>query len=261
MSIEVPLGGEGEFASGLPAAGVQRAAPGDDRTLHRNSLWQGQPSHPDSVSSDWNHTEAAYPRDSCLHTLFEQQAAASPDALAVEFQGQKLTYRELNARANALARKLQRAGVGPERLVGICMAPSLDLLAGLLGILKAGGAYVPMDPAYPMARLAFIMKDTGMQTLVTDALGNARLPAEVVRRFLLPQAARSEGPDWQPDPASGATAENLAYVIYTSGSTGQPKGVMVTHRGLVNYLCWAVRAYRAGRRRRRLRSSPPSPSI
>jgi amino acid adenylation domain-containing protein len=230
----------------VPVAGAPSAAAGGHRSLLRSGLVQNALSYPDRARLlfDWNQTEADYPRNSCLHTLFEEQAISCPDAPAVEFQGLKLSYGELNARANVLARHLQHAGVGPEVLVGICLAPSLDLLVGLLGILKSGGAYVPMDPAYPASRLAFIMQDTAMQALLTQESITARLPVDKTPILYPPAAAPADGPDSQSNPTAGVTAENLAYVMYTSGSTGQPKGVMVTHRGLVNYLWWAVRAYR-----------------
>jgi amino acid adenylation domain-containing protein len=239
-----------EFADEVPAAGASPAAPGGARALSGSGHPQDALSQSDRAKLlfDWNQTQADYPRNSCLHTLFEQQAASCPSAPAVEFQGHKLTYGELNARADVLARDLQQAGVGPEVLVGICMAPSLELLVGLLGILKSGGAYVPMDPAYPESRLAFIIQDTAMRALVTQESIKARLPVDNVRTFCPLAATPTGGTDSQSNPAGGATAENLAYVIYTSGSTGQPKGVMVTQRGLVNYLWWAVRAYRVAER-------------
>jgi len=196
---------------------------------------------------EWNQTAEDYPRDLCFHQLFETQVERSPEATAVEFEGQRLTYAELNNHANQLANRLRRLGVGPEVLVGICVSPSLEMIAGLLGILKAGGAYVPMDPAYPAERLAFMMDDTAMPVLVTQESLGAVLPAKRVHVVciddLLRAGEREPSIHAAQNPASGVTAENLAYVIYTSGSTGQPKGVMIPHRGLVNYLSWAVQAY------------------
>ena len=116
---------------------------------------------------EWNDTEADYPRDQCLHELFEAQVEQTPDVVAVVFEQQQLTYRELNTRANQLAHYLRKQGVGPEVLVGICMERSLEMVIGLLGILKAGGAYVPLDPSYPKDRLAFMLEDSGMPVLVT----------------------------------------------------------------------------------------------
>ena len=108
---------------------------------------------------EWNDTAADYPKDKCIHELFEEQVEKTPDAIAVEFDGQQLTYRELNSRANQLAHHLIGLGVGPEKLVGICVERSIEMVVGLLGILKAGGAYVPLDPAYPKERLEFMLED------------------------------------------------------------------------------------------------------
>ena len=117
---------------------------------------------------EWNNTEADYPKDKCIHELFEEQAKQTPDATGVNFEGQRLTYRELNTKANQLAHHLQRLGVGPGRLVGICLERSLEMVIGLLGILKAGGAYVPLDPSYPRERLAFMLEDAEISVLLTQ---------------------------------------------------------------------------------------------
>ena len=193
---------------------------------------------------EWNQTAANYPRNKCFQQLFEAQVERSPDASAVEFEGRRLTYSELNIHANQLAHRLRRLGVGPEVLVGICVEPSLEMVVGLLAILKAGGAYVPMDPAYPAERLAFMRRDSGMTVLITqEKLGV--LPTRKETRMVYVDALLQGGlEESSSNPASGVTPENLAYVIYTSGSTGQPKGVMIPHRGLVNYLSWAIHAYR-----------------
>ncbi|MEM9161537.1 MAG: amino acid adenylation domain-containing protein, partial [Cyanobacteria bacterium P01_F01_bin.4] len=181
----------------------------------------------------WNNTHTDYPRHQCIHQLFEQQVERTPDAIALTFEHQQLTYRELNTRANQLAHHLQSLGVGPECLVGICMDRSLDTIVGLLGILKAGGVYVPLDPAYPPERLAFMLEDTQVSVLVTQQVLRQELPdhkAHVVcldaDRDLIAQASLD-------NPSNPVTAENLAYIMYTSGSTGRPKGVCVTHRGVV----------------------------
>jgi non-ribosomal peptide synthetase component F len=174
-------------------------------------------------------TAADYPRDRCLHQLFEAQAARTPEAVAVVFEDLQLTYGEINARANQLSRHLIAMGVGPEVLVGICLERSLELIVGLLSILKAGGAYVPLDPTYPTQRLAFMLKDTQAPVLLTQQALLAQLPQFDGRLLCIDR-------DWtliaaQPHTTAPchATVENLAYVIYTSGSTGTPKGVMVTH--------------------------------
>jgi amino acid adenylation domain-containing protein len=193
---------------------------------------------------EWNDTATEYPRDRCVHELFEEQVERTPDTVAVVFEDQQLTYRELNSRANQLARHLRVLGVGPEVLVGICVERSLEMVVGLLGILKAGGTYVPLDPSYPATRLKFILEDIQAPVLLTQERLVEGLPdkheAEVVCLDAdWPVIARkAEGND-----TSRATADNLAYAIYTSGSTGQPKGVMIEHRALSSYVAAAIAAY------------------
>jgi amino acid adenylation domain-containing protein len=191
---------------------------------------------------EWNQTRTQYPRDTCVHQLFEAQVERSPHAMAVECKGHHLTYQQLNARANQLAHHLRSLGAGPEALVGICVEPSLDLVIGLLGILKAGGAYVPLDPAYPKERLAFMLKDTAMKVLVAQQKLMPELPPGSAQ-IVFVEAPLASPDSASTNPASGVSSDNLAYVIYTSGSTGRPKGVMIPHRGLVNYLVWATDAY------------------
>jgi amino acid adenylation domain-containing protein/non-ribosomal peptide synthase protein (TIGR01720 family) len=200
----------------------------------------------------WNDTARPFPHDRCFHELFEEQVARTPDAIAVRGAGTSLSYRDLNARANQLAHHLRNLGVGPERLVAVCLDRSPDLLVGLLGILKAGGAYLPLDPSYPAERLAFMLDDAQPTALVTLARLQVRRLAGWDAQTCQPANVRTCNldTDWpaiaqEPasDPESSATPENLAYVIYTSGSTGQPKGALIVHRGLVNYLTWAVDAY------------------
>lgn len=185
---------------------------------------------------DWNHTEANYPQDKCLHQLVEQQVEQTPNAIAVVFANQSLTYQELNHRANHLAHQLQTLGVGPETLVGIYVERSLEMIVGVLGILKAGGAYVPLDPAYPKERLAFMLEDTQAPVLVTQRSLQANLPphqAQVVCVDELPDAAHN---GTIANPVSRVNPHHLAYLIYTSGSTGKPKGVQIEHRSAVNLL-------------------------
>jgi amino acid adenylation domain-containing protein len=184
---------------------------------------------------------AAEPR--CVHRWIEARATRAPETVALTCSGESLTYRELNARSNRLARRLRTLGVGPEVLVGLCTTRSLDLVAALLAVLKAGGAYVPLDPAYPPGRLAFMLKDASVPVLLTESDLLGHLPAtsaEVVAldldRDWIEEADGSDLP-------GGAGLDNLAYVIYTSGSTGRPKGAMIHHLGLANYLGWATRAY------------------
>ncbi|MCA2217971.1 non-ribosomal peptide synthetase [Jidongwangia harbinensis] len=182
----------------------------------------------------WNDTEAEYPAW-CLHEKFEAQVAATPDAVAVELDGDRVTYAELNAQANRIARRLRELGVGRETLVGICTRRSVRRLAGLLGILKAGGGYVPLDPQYPADRLAFMVQDAHLPVVITDADGEPALPAVDATLVSLDRdwPALSELDGGNLDPV--AEPADAAYVIYTSGSTGRPKGVVVEHRQAVNF--------------------------
>jgi amino acid adenylation domain-containing protein len=217
---------------------------------HFQHLLEGIVAHPEQRISDlplltkaeqqqllvtWNNTQTEYPRDKCIHQLFEAQVERTPDAIAVVFEGQHLSYAALNRRANQLAQHLQTLGVKPEVLVGICIERSLDMVIGLLGILKAGGAYLPLDPTYPVARLAFILEDAGVPILVTTEKNVPKLPKQnakhQTRLVCLDTLTLSAD-----NPNSGVVSSNLAYVIYTSGSTGKPKGVMISHQSVVNFL-------------------------
>jgi amino acid adenylation domain-containing protein len=182
----------------------------------------------------WNDTQADYPRDRCVHQLFEAQVQRALDAIAVAADKETLTYRELNCRANQLAHYLRSLGVGPERLVGICLHRSVEWIVAVLGIFKAGGAYLPLDPDYPTARLAFLTEDAHPSLIVTNGEMLDRLSRLEARIVCLDREQQAIARESQENPDSGVTTANLAYVIYTSGSTGRPKGVMVEHRGLVN---------------------------
>jgi amino acid adenylation domain-containing protein len=184
---------------------------------------------------EWNNTTKDYPQDKCIHQLFEEQVELTPDAVAIVFEGEQLTYRELNARANQLAHYLLSLGVEPEVLVGICVERSLEMVVGLLGILKAGGAYVPLDPAYPGERLAFMLEDSAVPVLLTQQRLVDRLPQQETQIVCLDTQWEAIAQYSSKNIACGVNAENLAYVIYTSGSTGKPKGVTIQHRSLVNY--------------------------
>ena len=184
----------------------------------------------------WNATSRAYPREQCVHALVEAQVRQRPEAVAVVAGAQTLTYAALNARANQLARYLQRHGVGPDVLVALCVERSVELVVGMLGVLKAGGAYVPLDPSYPPARLAFMLEDTAAPVLLTQAAVRAALPPGAATVLCLDRDWPVVAAESAADLASGVTPEHLAYVIYTSGSTGRPKGVMVPHRALCNHL-------------------------
>ena len=186
------------------------------------------------ILAKWNQTTADYPRDKTVSILFEEQAARIPDAIAVEFGSDRLTYRELDHRAKVLASELQKRGLKPEALVGLYVDRSLEMVVGLLGIMKAGGAYVPLDPSFPKDRLAFMAADAQIPILVTQQRLVHELPehqAQVVCVDAL-DLSQTTLPH-----LSESSASALAYVLYTSGSTGQPKGVQISHRALVNFLC------------------------
>ena len=174
----------------------------------------------------------AYVSDQCLHHGFEAQVEQMPDAIAVCFEHARLTYGELNRRANQLAHYLQSLGVGPGTLVGICVERSLEMVVGVLGILKAGSAYVPLDPAYPKERLAFMIEDAEVPVLLTQAHLVTALPAHTARTVCVDTDHAVLARQSTANPHSGTTPDHLAYVIYTSGSTGKPKGVLVTHRNV-----------------------------
>jgi len=182
----------------------------------------------------WNDTATDYPQDQCIHQLFEEQVERTPDAIAVVFEDQHLSYAALNQKANQLAHHLQTLGVKPEVLVGICMERSIDMLIGLLGIIKAGGAYLPLDPAYPAARLAFMLEDAQVPVLLTQSSLKKVLPKTTALVICLDADASALSQLSTENPLSGVNPENLAYVIYTSGSTGQPKGVLLAHQGVCN---------------------------
>jgi amino acid adenylation domain-containing protein len=184
---------------------------------------------------EWNDTDAEYPRDKCVHELFGNQAEKTPDAVAVLFENQQLTYRELNQRANQLGHYLRKLEVGPETLVGMCVERSLEMIIGLLGILKAGGAYVPLDPSYPKERLEFMLQDAKLGVLLTQKELFEVLSQDTARIIYLDTDWAEVSKESDENPTAQMTAESLAYVIYTSGSTGRPKGVQITHRALVNF--------------------------
>ena len=179
---------------------------------------------------EWNATTTRYPTTQTIHELFEAQVERTPDAVAVVYEDEQLTYGELNARANQLARYLRQVGVGPDALVGLCVERSLEMLVGLLGILKAGGAYVPLDPTYPTERLAYMLADSQPVVLLTQAHLLNALPSTVIPIFCLDSqwatVAASDGANLM----HHTHPQHLAYVIYTSGSTGQPKGVGIYSR-------------------------------
>ncbi|UXY24910.1 amino acid adenylation domain-containing protein (plasmid) [Streptomyces cynarae] len=195
------------------------------------------------VLDAWNATDAEFPSDACLQELFERQVRRTPDAVAVVCGEERVTYRELNERANRLAHHLRDLGVGPETVVGVCLEHSTELLVALWGIVKSGGAYVPLDPRHPAERRAFALTDSAAEAVVTqqtlaESFSGAAVPVvriDVDWPRIQERSAR--------DPQVIGNSDNLVYVMYTSGSTGRPKGVMISHRGLVNYLFWCIEGY------------------
>ncbi|CAJ4204173.1 syringomycin synthetase [Burkholderia pseudomallei] len=216
------------------------------------------------VVYEWNATERDYPIEQCIHQLFEAQVDRKPEAIALTFDGQRLGYAELNARANRLAHYLQERGVGPDRLVALCAERGIEMVVGLLAILKAGGAYVPLDPSHPPERLRRMLDDTNPVAVLVDDIG-----ADALASFESHVAARSprvhlsrDIAQWRAcSPANPSTpreraARRLAYVIYTSGSSGEPKGVMNEHRGVVNRLWWMQQTYALDERDAVLQKTP-----
>ena len=194
------------------------------------------------VLYDWNETRADVP-DLCAHELFERQVEQTPSATALVFGDQRLTYAELNERANQVAHHLRGRGVGPDGLVGVSLHRTPTLVIGLLGVWKAGAAYVPLDPTYPADRLAFMVDDAAVQAVLVDEKSRPLFPGAADKLVCLDGDSPIAALESRDNPRAGAKPSNLAYVIYTSGSTGKPKGALIEHAGLVNYLWWAIRTY------------------
>ena len=187
----------------------------------------------------WNATAACYP-ELCLHELFAEQAQRTPDAIALIFSNERITYRDLDERGNRLAWHLRSLGVGPDTIVGLCINRSSALVVGLLGIMKAGGAYLPLDPNYPAERLAYITADAKPRVIVTEAAFLATFDPQQVPVVQIDVDWPQIGANPATPPPNATTLDHLVYILYTSGSTGQPKGVMGTHRAVVNRLNWDV---------------------
>ncbi|MEM7203276.1 MAG: amino acid adenylation domain-containing protein [Planctomycetota bacterium] len=250
-ALEVTL----EHDAGLLDEGAIAAIGG-----HLQTLWTAMAAQPDApvgqlplltdaerqrIIGTWNDKTHDFPHDATLHGLFEARVDAQPDAVAVTFGDDQLTYAELEGRANRVAHHLRALGVGRDALVGICAERSFEMVVGLLGIAKAGGAYVPMDPAYPRERLTYMATDSRVRVLLTQRhLADAMPQCDAQVVFLDDPAALQAQPETRPEPV--ATAESLAYVIYTSGSTGAPKGVVLNHRGRVNNFLDFNRRYAIG---------------
>ncbi|BAZ33697.1 amino acid adenylation domain-containing protein (plasmid) [Cylindrospermum sp. NIES-4074] len=188
---------------------------------------------------EWNNTQNHYPKDTCIHRLFEEQVAKNPDAVAVIFENQQLAYQQLNHRANQLAHYLISLGVKPEATVGICVERSLYLIVAIFAILKAGAAYVPLDPAYPQERLAFMLTDAAVPVLLTQKHLLDKLPSHQAKVICLDTDWEAISQEKSCNPITEVKPSNLAYILYTSGSTGQPKGVAIEHQNTVNFIHWA----------------------
>ncbi len=199
----------------------------------------------DYLLYELNDTAVAYPRDQCIHELFEQQVARSPDQLAVVFKNQSLSYTQLNQRANQLAHHLVTQGVKPDDFVGLCVERSLEMMVGLLAILKAGGAYLPLDPSYPKERLEHMLLDSRVQLLLTQQQVHAELGFDQQQVICIddPTAFANQPVHNIDKQTLQLSAENLAYIIYTSGSTGKPKGAAVEHQNETNLLHWYTQEY------------------
>ena len=205
----------------------------------------------DQVVAGWNATETAYPAGQCVHELFEAQVVRTPDAIAVVDGERRLSYREVDARANQLARELVRSGVGPDVPVGVCLERSAEMVIGVYAVLKAGGCYLPLDPDYPAERLRRMVDSGAPRVVLVDAVGDSVMAAVDAGNARTPRLMLTgHAWPWAGEPADnlpgGGGNRHLAYVIYTSGSTGTPKGVMNEHRGVVNRLSWMQQAYGLG---------------
>jgi amino acid adenylation domain-containing protein len=200
----------------------------------------------EQIVVEWNETGSPYPKDRCVHDLITEQSECGPDRVALMYEMEQVSYGELNRRANQLGNYLQRLGVGPDVVVGMCLPRSVEMVVALLGTLKAGGCYLPMDPESPLERLSYMMEDAVVGVALTVRELEGRLPAFWGQTICLDSDWERIGAESESEPLRGVEPENLAYVIYTSGSTGRPKGVMINHGGVVNYLRWATEAYRIG---------------
>ncbi len=252
LTVRIGIGGKFEitieYASDLfQAATIARMAG------HYQTVLSGIVSNPDQCLSrlplltqaerhqllmEWNNTQANYPKNRCVHQLFEAQVDKTPEATAVVFGNQQLTYRELNTRANQLAHYLLKLDVGPDTLVAICMERSIEMVVAILGILKAGGGYVPLDPGNPKERLRSILADTDSPVAITLERLADRLPEGASRLLCLDREWPMIAQEHQENPAAAANAGHCAYVIFTSGSTGKPKGVLISHKAIVNHMLW-----------------------
>ena len=192
---------------------------------------------------EWNQTGESYRSQVCLHQLFSEQVKRTPEAVAVVFENEELSFAELENRSNQLAHHLRSRGVGPEVLIGVCMERSVEMVVALLGILKAGGAYVPLDPGYPPERLSFMLADAGVKILLTQRSVELDLGVNDLDRIYLGKDGQRFLSEPTTPPEHDAQPQHPAYVIYTSGSTGKPKGVVITHRAICNHMQWMQKEF------------------
>lgn len=204
---------------------------------HLSALSLLTPEEQQALLINWNRTQTNYPKNSCIHQLFEAQVKQRPKAIAVKFANQQFTYQELNQGSNQLARHLQNLGIYPGMLVGICLERITEAIAAILAVLKVGGAYVPLDPSCPPERLYFLLEDAGIAVVLTQAAWADSFQADNTRVICLEQEWAAIAEESIENLSVACTANQLAYVIYTSGSTGTPKGVMVLHRAVNRLVC------------------------
>ncbi|RMD89983.1 MAG: amino acid adenylation domain-containing protein [Calditrichaeota bacterium] len=202
-----------------------------------SSLKIMSPSEVKNIIQGWNETRTDYPAEKCIHELFREQVNKHPDSIAIIYGDEKLTYRELDQRANRLGNYLQKMKIKPEDFVAISMEPSVDMVVAILGILKAGGAYVPLDPTYPAERNIYMLKDTGASIIISQQSLIEKLPVGRAKIICLDTEWKQIEQESTENPVNQVTPNNLAYVMYTSGSTGHPKGICVPHKAVVRLVC------------------------
>ena len=244
LELTNPVNGRSPASTSLPIV-VERFGAGKsgvDRELRTESADLEQ------IFSEWNRTEADFPHNKCIHKLFEEQAERTPDAPAVLFENDSISYAELNRRSNQLANYLITLGVGPDARVAVCAERSVEMVVALFAVVKAGGAYVPLDPSYPTDRLTYMLQDSEPAALLLQGRLSGLFAGQGYGGKIVDLNAQD--PAWRDQPLTnpalankGLSSRNLAYIIYTSGSTGKPKGVMIEHRSLVNRIVWMQNAY------------------
>lgn len=214
------------------------------------------PAESDTIINTFNNTAVPFPKDKRIHQMFEEQAEKNPDAAAVVFEGETVSYGELNRRANRLAYYLKKRGVGADKVVGVCLERSVEMVVSLLGILKAGGAYVPFDPHYPKDRVEYMIRNSGAQCMIAAEKFLELIPEFGGDILCIDKEREKICAESEMNPPCEVTDENLAYVIYTSGSTGEPKGCMNTHLGMRNHKQWMQHTYRLTPQDRVLQKTP-----